>query len=54
MERSIGRQKIVWVAKCPSCGEEKEREGETAPRERMCKPCGLWVPYEQKSVRQVL
>jgi len=50
----MGRRKTTWVSRCPKCESEKEREGDSPPRERLCWSCGEWVPYEVKAEKRVL
>jgi ribosomal protein L32 len=41
-------KRIIWVSKCPKCGESVEKD-KNPPRERLCMKCNIWVPYKEES-----
>jgi hypothetical protein len=45
-ERMIKR--TIWIAECPSCGDRVEK-ADSAPKERLCNACKVWVPYVEQS-----
>ena len=47
-EKIVNIKRVIWVAKCPKCGESVEKT-EKPPRERFCDSCKEWIPYVEQS-----
>jgi hypothetical protein len=41
-------KRVLWVAKCPKCGDSVEKDSKP-PRERFCNDCKVWIPYKEQS-----
>lgn len=41
-------KRTLWISKCPTCGDSKESTERTS-KERLCRTCKIWVPYEKVS-----
>lgn len=41
-------KRTVWISQCPECTDRVVKT-ESAPRERLCMNCNLWVPFKEES-----